>query len=227
MAGGLCSAGGRGDPFPHSAEGLVPFCGFYDPLVAGSLTVQEGVRLNKKLSMETSNSSCLGAACKGKSRNSSERAVEGVLEASCFLQGIAPQALNRRGSPDTGGITGIPVSAQAPCPVRAVDLGEREKQLPEDLYRHFSHCASASLQRQKVQIQDKKGLIMLPVPPVHSQLARCWEDCALLFIWLAGSLPQLPRSSLFPGVLSASCLQISTPTSCWHLFLLSKCYQTP
>lgn len=144
MDGGLCSAGGRS---------FSPQCLFVVFMIFWWLTlfkVQEGVRLNKKLSMETSNSSCLGTACKGKSRNSSERAVEGVLEASCFLQGIAPQALDRRGSPDSGGITGIPVSAQAPCPVRVVNLGEREKQLPEDLYRHFAHCASTSLQRQKV-----------------------------------------------------------------------------
>lgn len=122
-----------------------------------------------------------------------------------------------------GGITGIPMWAQGLCP-EVVNLGEREKQLPKDLCRYFPHCASASLQRQKVQIQDKKGLIMLPVPLVHSQITQCCEDCALLFIWLAGSLPQFPHSSLFPGVLSASCLQMSTPASCWHLSLLSKCY---
>lgn len=43
MDGGLCSV--EGVPFPLSAEGLVLFCGFYDPLVAEFLLVQEGIRL--------------------------------------------------------------------------------------------------------------------------------------------------------------------------------------
>lgn len=42
---------------------------------------------------------------------------------------------------------------------------------------------------------------MILGPPVHSQLAQCWEDCALLFIYLSGLLSHLPHSSLFPGLL--------------------------
>lgn len=43
MDRGLCSAGGA--PFPHTVEGLVPFYGFYDPLLAEFLLVKEGIRL--------------------------------------------------------------------------------------------------------------------------------------------------------------------------------------
>lgn len=100
--------------------------------------------------------------------------------------------------------------------------GEREKQLRKGHFRHFPHRALGSLQRKKVHIKDKKGSIMLPGPPVRSRLAQRWEDCALLPIWLAGSLSHLPYSSLFPGLPSASCLQISMPTSCRHLSPLPK-----
>lgn len=68
-------------------------------------------------------------------------------------------------------------------------------------------------------MKDIKGLIMLPGPPVRSQLAQCWGDCAL-FIGVSGSLSHLPHSSLC--LLGASRLQISTQTSGRHLSLLPK-----
>lgn len=154
----------------------------------------------------------------------------GAWSILCFLRGIAPRVLDRRGKSSTSGhhrhpyISTGSTSHQGcgPAPKQARGKNNFQK---ADLGTF--HTASASLQRQKVQIKDKKGSIMLPGPPVHSQLAQCWEDSALLFIRLSGSLSHLPHSSLFPSLLSASCLRVSIPTSCRHFSPLPKYHQTP
>lgn len=87
--------------------------------------------------------------------------------------------------------------------------GEKEKQLLTGCFRHFPLCASASLQRRKVRIKDKKRSIILLGPLVRSWLAQHWEDCALLFIWLAHCLlfpiPPLFLVSRLPPACESPC----------------------